>query len=720
MKNSVHAHLTTLKSEFGVSRQQAGGDTLAVACLRQLLKAMRWTGSEEQLFEVMPYFGTIYNIDGIREALARLDYDTKPTRKPMQLRAITSEQLPCMFVPKDGNDDNIQVLLDINSDMSIRAYDGKQAKTIGIVPKLQRGTVYFVEEVNQKRETDEIGKSGWLRYVLKRFRYMFATIFAVSFASNIFALAIPLFVMGVYDKAIGTRSLDILVVFSTGVVLVIATDWVLRVMRARAQAFIGARLDTIIATASLQQLLSVPVTVIENAPLGSQVTKLKQMEKVGEAFVGSLVTAIFDLPFIVFFLLAAAIIAGNMVLVPVSLLIIYAVLASIIIPVVKRHISNSSETIIKKKRFLMESLENQRAIGDMGEEENWIEQYRRISARCTDDARISNFFNLSVQVLSQALVTVSGIAALGIGAMMVLDGTLTPGTLIAAMLLIWRVLSPLQQSFLSLNRLGQMLQSLQQIDRLMKISTERQMAAVSPIQHHFHGNLVVRQLSFRHNKRRDLTLHGVEFEISEGEIVAISGPSGAGKTTLLNIITEIYKPQAGAVLMDGTDIRQLEYGEWRRSIGYAPKVPHIFYGTIRQNLLLARPSANEDDIEQAAREAGLDGYRDKLPKWLETRITRRFLALAPDGLKQRINLARAYIKDVPLYLFDNPGQYLDGKGDQEFMTKITSLKGRATVIIATQRLQYIRCADRLLYMKEGRILHDGKPDDVLLQLQKAA
>jgi ABC-type bacteriocin/lantibiotic exporter with double-glycine peptidase domain len=202
--------------------------------------------------------------------------------------------------------------------------------------------------------------------------------------------------------------------------------------------------------------------------------------------------------------------------------------------------------------------------------------------------------------------------------------------------------------------------------------------------------------------------------------VALSGPGGAGKSTLLRLIARLYVAQAGSILYDGVDIRQLDAGELRHNVAYVPDCFDFFHGTIAQNLRLAAPLATDDELRRALEEARLQDFADTLPKGLETWLKADVASCLPPGFRQRIILARAWIKDVPLYLLDEPANNLDRLGEEALLRKLESLRGKATVIMATQRPSHMNIADRVIYMQEGSVLFDGKPGKIVPLIVKAA
>ncbi len=160
-------------------------------------------------------------------------------------------------------------------------------------------------------------------------------------------------------------------------------------------------------------------------------------------------------------------------------------------------------------------------------------------------------------------------------------------------------------------------------------------------------------------------------------------------------------------------MRQLDAGEWRSKIGYATDDFDFFYGTVKQNLLLSEPGASDIRLKEIAEKLGLLQYLNDNFEGLETRLNGEILKQIPDNMKQRIVLARALVKDVPLYLFDNPGTHLDFDGDRKFMDMMQALHGKATILINTQRPSHMKMADRVVVFNAGQIAMMGPPSQVV-------
>jgi len=687
---------------------------LACNCLLPLLTALGWRGEERYLMESLPHFDEVEDIDDLRSVLARLNFKTSPQK--LSTSQLWDEALPCLFVDKKGA---LSVIVERNEDR-LSIFDSETSQYTEIDVSEATGTVYLVSEIDLEKHQKEVMKHGWIYVLTRRFKRLGVQLVGITSLINLMALAVPIYVMSVYDKVIGTRSEESLVYFLLGILIVISADMGLRTIRTHALAYLGARCDALLTSAAFQQILHLPISLSERAPVGAQITRLKQFEGLREIFTGSVAGAALDLPFTFVFLAAIIMFGGMIAWVPISLMIIFALMAAITMPLTKFRVAATGEIRSKRQNFLIEMITKHRSIREAHGEETWLARFKTISAESSHCHFKSSQLNLTVQTIAQILVMSAGVATLGFGTLMVIEGEMTTGALIAVMALVWRVLSPIQAIFLNMNRLEQVKQSFQQVNALMRMKLERQPGKIPGVYRKFKGAVSFSRVGFRYNPRSEPALMGLTLEIEPGQIIAITGNSGAGKSTMLILLTGLYLQQAGSVHIDGLDLRQLDMGELRHAIGYVPQKATFFHGPVKQSLRLARPGASDEYIKRACEEAGLFDYADALPDGLETRINNKFQKQMPDGLKQRLNLARAYVKNAPIYLMDEPGNNLDHQGDERLIRHLKTMRGRATTIIMTHRPSHMRLADRVIYLQDGAVLHDGKPDQVLPLILDAA
>jgi len=228
-----------------------------------------------------------------------------------------------------------------------------------------------------------------------------------------------------------------------------------------------------------------------------------------------------------------------------------------------------------------------------------------------------------------------------------------------------------------------------------------------------YGNVAYDDVSFAYNPARP-ALHHVSFKLLAGTSAAIIGPSGAGKTTLLNLLPRFFDPGSGAVLLEGVDVRELRLEDLRAQIGLVLQQPIILPTTVAENIAYGKPEATIEEIEAAAHAANASGFIERLPQQYQTVIGDGGAHLSV-GEKQRINLARAFLKDAPILLMDEPTSALDVESEAQVVASLFALmRGRTTLMVA-HRLTTIRRVDKILVVENGRLTEMGAPDDLLAE-----
>jgi len=729
-ENQVHASLARIAEEFAGARDSqdlqletsllaaindiVSPQTPAEACLAPTLALFGWAGEGRRIREALPHFDRINEVEGLRSVLARLGYGTMP--EVAKLSEIRPDVMPCLF-SRDGTD--VILVVERATDGMLLVFDGSGSAWQFVTPSDQTGLAFPIWDQSVKEERVDQSKS-WLFSIIVQFTPVITAVFALSFLGNLAALTVPIFVIFVYDLGIGTKSTDTVVMLAIGAGIVIATNLALRTVRARTMAYFGARIDALIGMGAFEVILNMPISMIETAPIGTQISRLKQFESMRDSFTGTLAASIIDIPFIFIFLIAIAVWGGHLVWVPLTLVAVYAVLAAITVPVTRNYANLIGASRQRRHLLLHEIIGKRRSIRALSAAHIWIARHRDLVETIARLNYRSQRFNNLVQNIGEVLVSVAGVATLGIGALRVANGSMTSGALIGTMALVWRVLSPLQSTYLSIPRLEQAIQTFKQIDRLMKIRSERNVRAPRSFFRQFKGKIILQRLAFRYPQRPEAVLRSVQLEIKPGEMIAITGASGVGKTTLLRLMAGLYQPTAGAVLVDNMDLRQIDPAEWRSQVAFLPESAHFFYGTLAQNIRLARPDASDAEVTRALTEMGFDAHDGVLPDGLDQRLKAADLEKFPDAVKQRLALARCFIKNAPVFLLDNPAAGLDAASEAYLLNKFTALKGRSTIVFTTFRPSHMRLADRLIVLRDGQVAIDGLPELVLERAAAAA
>jgi ATP-binding cassette subfamily C protein/ATP-binding cassette subfamily C protein LapB len=282
------------------------------------------------------------------------------------------------------------------------------------------------------------------------------------------------------------------------------------------------------------------------------------------------------------------------------------------------------------------------------------------------------------------------------------------------------VLAPIQTTFLNLNKISQARSIVQQIDQLMRLAPEYQPRKLPTFARTFKGNIDISGVSMRYSPQSAPALRGVNLRIVEGSFVALAGPNGAGKSTLLRVLAQLYPPQAGNVFFDGLDYRQFDAKMLREQIGYVLEKQTVFTGTIAENIRLAHPAATDQQIVAALEELGAGDVLANVERGIHEPLVQHHSLLGTEEFLQKINLARAFIKQPPIYLLDDPMFGLAASDEDVLKQKLLRLKGKATIILATHRVSYFYLADRLVVLKGGAVTADGSPTDILSGVRKQA
>jgi ATP-binding cassette subfamily B protein/subfamily B ATP-binding cassette protein MsbA len=310
------------------------------------------------------------------------------------------------------------------------------------------------------------------------------------------------------------------------------------------------------------------------------------------------------------------------------------------------------------------------------------------------------------------MITAAGTAlVLGVGAWHVLQGQLTVGELLVVMGYIAAVYQPLEQISLTLGSLQEQFIGLRGALDLLEIKPEVTEHPDAVTLRNVRGEVVFDSVCFSYPERPE-ALKGVSFRAEAGQRVAIVGATGAGKSTLVSLVSRFYDPQQGAVRLDGFDTRQLTLKSLRDLVSIVLQEPLLFSGSILENIRYGRLDASRSEVEDAARAANAHDFILRLPDGYETALGERGARIS-GGERQRICVARAFLKDAPILILDEPTSSVDSKTEAVILEALERLMlGRTTFLIA-HRLSTVRNADLIVVLSHGEVAELGEPDELL-------
>jgi len=310
----------------------------------------------------------------------------------------------------------------------------------------------------------------------------------------------------------------------------------------------------------------------------------------------------------------------------------------------------------------------------------------------------------TVLTLSTALVFLYG-------GKLVIDGAMTIGALVAFMAYHMRLLAPVQNLMGLYTSVATARVSLDRVFEILDAPVEVKESPTALELREVRGDVEFENVTLKYD-RETVVLDAVSFKIPAGSLCAIAGPSGVGKSTVADLLLRFYDPQAGTITIDGRDLRDVRLGDLRREVVLVEQTAFLFNSTIAENIRYGCPSADADEITQAAKSASIDEFIRSLPEGYDTQVGERGQALSA-GERQRIALARALLRDPAVLVLDEPTASVDPITEQTIAAALRSMmKGRTTIVIS-HRLSLIERADWVVVIDNGRVVETGRPDELL-------
>lgn len=672
-------------------------------CLVPLLAALRWPGRGRELAEAMPHMLRTLDLSGLCSVMANLEL--LPRHFAASLATLDNRLMPCLFIPARQP---AKVVLERQADGRLRCFDGGVGETL-LAATAEVGEVYVFRA---SPPSSARGRGSWFAKLALRFRSHILLAFVLTVLGTGLDLAAPLFVKSMYDHVLPSGDIPMQSYLLLGVAIALTLGFLLRRLKSRVVAHIGGRTEYILGTSVFRRVIGLPAASTESASVNRQVGRIRNFESLRDFFLGPLTVIVFELPANLIVIAVVAIINPWALSAVAGAALLYALLAWATRPVSERAVSRSTQASVARWEFLNETITQMRLVRGAGCRDIWLERYRELSGK----AVMANYRNQQIQARingsAQLINTAAGLATLAISAVATIQGSLTSGAMVATMMLVWRIVGPMQNLFLAATSLAQIRTSVQQIENLMRLPGERDGGVRQTLRPPFQGALSFSRVSFRYDNDADPALLGVTFAIPAGQVVTITGPNGSGKSTILKLIARSFVPQAGTLRLDNLDIRQLPVADLRARLSYMPQNCDLFYGTVTQNLRLAHPSATTAEIDWAIDMAGLSADIAALPQGLETRISNSRSEQLPNGFRQRLTLARAVLKPAAVVMLDEPGNGLDDAGEEALLRCIEWLRGRCTLLMVSHRPSHMRLADTVIYMEHGAVAAIGPFDRI--------
>jgi ABC-type bacteriocin/lantibiotic exporter with double-glycine peptidase domain len=526
---------------------------------------------------------------------------------------------------------------------------------------------------------------------------------------QLFALAVPLLIGLLVDRVIPRGDLHLLTVLGVGMATLVAFQFLSSLLRSYLLLYLRTRLDTRMTLDFLDHLVDLPYAFFQQRSAGDLIMRMSSNATVREILTSGALSAVLDGTLVTLYLVLLFAASWGL-----GLLVVALGMARVGLFLLTRHrqrelMSRSLQAEARSQSFQVNLLAGIETLKAAGAEHRSVDQWSHLFVDVLNVSLDRGRLTAAVDAALAALATGSPLIILVFGALQVLEGDLTLGTMLALNALAAGFLTPLSQLVQTAFQLQILGSYLDRIDDVLDTQREQDRSKVSPAGR-LKGSIRLEGVSFRYGPLAPYAVSEVSIEIPAGRFVALVGPSGAGKSTLASLLVGLYQPSEGRILFDGRDLTELDLRTVRSQVGIVPQHPYLFGTSIRANVALSDPSLPLARVVEAAQRAHIHDDVLAMPMGYETVLADGGASLS-GGQRQRLALARALVHRPAILLLDEATSSLDTVTEVRIQRELAAL--RSTRIVIAHRLSTIRDADLILVMDAGKVVEQGRHEELL-------
>lgn len=690
-------------------------DDPLTGCLVILTRLFHHPFSAQTLTAGLPLENSRLTPELFPRAAARAGLTSRVVKRP--LKKVSPLTLPAILL-LSGNRACVVTAQDGNGNWTaIQPESGAGETTLATeaLEKEHTGYVIFSRpafKFDARAQDDIIPRPHhWFWGVLQHAWPLYSEVLIASFLLNLFALVTPLFVMNVYDRVVPNQAFETLWVLSIGVLVVTLFDFVMKGLRGYFLDVAGKQVDTVLSAAIFEKVLGLKAAARPSS-VGGLANTLHEFDMFRDFITSATITTLIDLPFVLLFLVIILWVGGWLVIVPLLAIPLIIGASLLLQRPLEKHLRQSMSVASQKQAVLIETLTGIDTIKMMGAEGPTQRKWENIVGESGRLGITSKLMSSTIVNLAMLIQQLAYVAVVIVGVYMIADHTLTVGGLIACTIFTSRILAPFAQIAGLVTRYFQTLQALRGIDRIMNLPVERPPRKNFIQRFTFLGNIEFRGVTFSYPGQEIPALNNVSFKINQGERVGIIGRIGSGKTTIEKLLLGLYQPTEGSVWIDGIDLQQIDPADLRRNVGHVPQDLTLFFGNVKDNIVLGAPYVDDAAMLRAAEISGVSEFVQRHPKGFDMPIGERGEGLS-GGQRQSIAIARALLLDPPILILDEPSNSLDNRSEETFKSRLASHIQNHTLIIVTHRASLLTLVNRLIVLDNGRIIADGPKEQVL-------
>lgn len=607
--------------------------------------------------------------------------------------------------------------------VSVMLADGVVKKTMAAddLTAMVVGPVYVVTAEVPPRDDRTDGyrggkKGGWLGPIVRAGLPVMAELSIASAVSALLAISVTLFSMQVWDRVVPAQSLNTLWVLAIGVALALCGDFVLRAVKARLADHYGKSCDRWLSEHVFSRMMDVRN---DDRPrsTGSFLAQIRDVEQIREMLTSTTITALIDLPFAALFMGIIWYLGGPLVLVPMAAVLVVLV-AGIAVqwPLARLSQEGMAESALRNA-VLVESVTRIEDIKQLQAEERFRTLWNRTILTAANLSERQRFYRNMLMFFTMTVQQLAYVGCLVMGVYFVLGSQITTGTLIACSILTSRAIGPMAQLSGLLTVLQNARVSKAGLDKLLALPVDHRADGARFQRSAIRGKYTLSAVVYFYGQTpNNPALVVPQLSVAAGEKVAVIGKIGSGKSTLLRMLSGQGEPKSGSILLDDTEMGLIDVGDLRRDIGYLSQSGNLFFGSIRDNLRIANPSATDAEIAEALRISCADRLLFKQANGLDLQIGEGGTGVS-NGQRQALLMARMILRNPRVVILDEPTASLDEGTERMLVDNLKDWLAERTLIVATHRFPILDLAERLIVIDAGRVFMDGPKGDVLQRLK---
>lgn len=556
----------------------------------------------------------------------------------------------------------------------------------------------------------------WFRFAVSKHRKVFMEAVLATFVISILGLFTALYTMQVYDRVVPTRGFSTLLVLTIGVALSIAFEFFMKQARSRTVDIASKKIDLELSTVFFGKAMAIRMDA-RPPTVGTFASQIRHFESVRAFMTTSTLFIMADAPFAILFIGVIAIIGGPVALVPLITVPLAVASSFFFLRRIKAITSENMEESNLKNGLLIEAIDGAESVKASGGEWKMEDRYRELTTTISHSDLEMRTLQSRATGMGQAIQQANYVGMIAVGAFAITEGLITMGALIACSIIAGRALTPIAQIPNLVMQWNQARIALEGLDHIMAMPSDRDDSSRQMVPGRCQGELFIKEASFSFVENQP-ALELVDVRIAPGERVAIIGAVGSGKSTLIKMLSGLFQPTSGAVMLDDVDIRQLAPQFVREHIGYLPQDVRLFRGTLRDNLTLGLPTPSDSRLLQACQLTGLQQIVTNHPQGLELPIAEGGRGLS-GGQRQLVGLTRLLLAQPKVMLLDEPTAAMDNQLEASVMAHLfKEVAPTSSLVVVTHKLALLRHVDRVIVVDQGKRVFDGPKDKVMAMLQQ--